>query len=84
MFLSGRKQSRRDKKNMLVQYHLSLVQLESKQEGVVSRTQVERLALTGSISSSSMSTDRREEHVGAGVVGACRWSYLKASISSVK
>lgn len=69
---------------MLVQYHLSLVQLESKREGVVSRTQVERLALTGSISSSSMSTDGREEHVGAGVVGACRWSYLKASISSVK
>ena len=69
---------------MIGQYHLSLVQLESKRKEVVSRTQVERLALTGSISSSSMSADGKEEHVGAGVVGACRWSYLNASISSVE
>lgn len=77
-----------DKSNLvrkiIVQYHLSLVYSKSKREGVVSKTQVERLALTESISSSSMSTEGREEHVGAGVVGACRWSYLKASISSVK
>lgn len=69
---------------MIVQYHLPLVPSESKREGVVSRTQVKRVALTGSISSSSMSTDGREDHVGAGVVGACRWSYLKASISSME
>lgn len=44
---------------MIARYHLSLVKSESKQEWMRSRTQAERSALSGNITSSSITTEGR-------------------------